>query len=334
MRKIKYLSPSSLACYEKDPKEFYIRYLADAKTPRPTQTKPMSVGSAFDAYVKSYLYKELMGVSTGFDFEELFEKQVEEPNRYFARAAGLHCFEQYQASGVLIDVLKLLESGSEVEFEIEVIRGISRSDSPLVITKEWDTLPESTIPVLGKPDLRFRLSCGTLVTLDWKVNGYCSKSGAATKRGYVKFTDVGILGKNHGTRHRDCIIGNGCKSDVDSFAINIAEPFENYYEQHADQLCTYSWNNGAKVGEPAIVCIHQLAWKTGHLAVVDYRGMISQSYQEHLFDRYKNLWDVIEGGFLVLSFEERELLEKIAAQAAENPDSDFEKMFIDMTRGY
>ena len=52
MRTPKYISPSALKLFEKNPTEYYLKYLADAHPPRSPQTQPMSVGSAFDAFVK------------------------------------------------------------------------------------------------------------------------------------------------------------------------------------------------------------------------------------------------------------------------------------------
>ena len=56
MRKPEYLSPTSISLHEKDVDEFYSRYLADNKMPRMAQTQPMAIGSAFDAFCKSYLH--------------------------------------------------------------------------------------------------------------------------------------------------------------------------------------------------------------------------------------------------------------------------------------
>ena len=73
---MRYLSPTSLSTWKKcvdagDMTEFFIRYLADKRPPRPPQTIPMAVGSAFDAYVKCYIMDRLGIKGEGFDV--LFE---------------------------------------------------------------------------------------------------------------------------------------------------------------------------------------------------------------------------------------------------------------------
>jgi len=61
MRIPAYLSPSALGVFEKDREQYYLKYLADNRPPRMPQTEPMAVGSAFDAFVKSYLHHSLFG---------------------------------------------------------------------------------------------------------------------------------------------------------------------------------------------------------------------------------------------------------------------------------
>ena len=59
MREIKYLSPSSISTFFDDRTEFYLKYCAENRPPRMKQTQPMSVGSAFDAFVKNHLVYSL-----------------------------------------------------------------------------------------------------------------------------------------------------------------------------------------------------------------------------------------------------------------------------------
>ena len=44
------LSYSSMTLWEKNPEEFYLRYLAEHPAPRLPQEPPMAVGAAFDAW--------------------------------------------------------------------------------------------------------------------------------------------------------------------------------------------------------------------------------------------------------------------------------------------
>jgi len=156
MRQPKYLSPSSLACFYNDRTAYYLRYLADNRPPREKQTKPMAVGSAFDAYVKAHLEKCLFGKEL---FEELFESQVEEHNRDWAREAGKHVFDAYRVSGALKDLLIELQQSKEPP----VFEG--------TINEEVNG-----VPLLGKPDVFFINKYDAHIIFDWKVNRQCRKT--------------------------------------------------------------------------------------------------------------------------------------------------------------
>lgn len=163
MRQLQYLSPSSIDVYRQSPEQFYIQYLADMRPPRPPQTQPMAIGSAFDAYAKSHLAR-------GIDFETLFAAQVEEQNRAWAKPNGQHVYKMYQRVGAK-DSLKA-ELGTAARYESE-IRGTIDG-----------------VPFLGRPDVHWD---GTV--FDWKVNGYLSKRTTSPAKGYVElFTVNGMMG--------------------------------------------------------------------------------------------------------------------------------------------
>jgi hypothetical protein len=162
---MEYLSPTSYQCYLRDPKEFYIRYMASVKPPRPLQTPAMAIGSAFDAYIKSFLIKRL-GLN-GSSFEEIFESQVEPQNRDECLVSGKYIFDEYIKSGALADLLLDLKDTSP-HFEDCVQKTV------------WG------VPLLGKPDIWF----GNVV-FDWKVNGYYSKSAPSPKPGYKMIYPTG-----------------------------------------------------------------------------------------------------------------------------------------------
>jgi hypothetical protein len=67
----------------------------------------MSIGSSFDAYAKSWLHENLFGKGNDprFEFQALFEAQVEPHNRDWALQNGQYVFEQYKQSGALSDLL-------------------------------------------------------------------------------------------------------------------------------------------------------------------------------------------------------------------------------------
>ena len=121
MRRREYISPSAYKIFKTDLEQFYIQYLADEKTEREPQTSAMSIGSSFDAYVKAYLHKVIYGQQGDprFEFEPLFEAQVEPHNRDWARKHGAYVFDCYKTSGALADLLTELETAMEPpSFEI------------------------------------------------------------------------------------------------------------------------------------------------------------------------------------------------------------------------
>src|SRR6266404_6874123 len=85
---MEYLSPSSIGLFFSDLKEFYMHYLCPEKPPRDPQTAAMACGSAFDAYVKSYLYENLIGKDPKFEFDTIFQAQVEAQHRDYVLKIG------------------------------------------------------------------------------------------------------------------------------------------------------------------------------------------------------------------------------------------------------
>jgi hypothetical protein len=193
MRRPEYLSPTSLALFRKDTTEFYLNYLSDNRPPRIPQNQPMSIGSAFDAYVKSYLHTALFGVGNDprYGFESLFEAQVEPHNRDWARDHGQYVFNQYKSAGALADLMTELRGAQgEPRFEFEAKGAVNGYREPAV-----KRLGE--VVLMGKPDCHFINNQGAHVILDWKVNGYCSPSAHSPKPGYIRMRSAGKT--NHGS---------------------------------------------------------------------------------------------------------------------------------------
>lgn len=274
MRMPKYLSPSSVMTYRKDPREFYLKYLADNRPPKIPQTGPMSVGSAFDAILKSHLHKELYGnygEGDMFSFGKLFEAQVEPHNRDFAKTAGMVTFLAFKSSGALADLMLMLSGASgEVKFETTIEGRVSHAADKV----------SGVVPLLGKPDCYFRISDFTVI-IDFKVNGYCSKSNTSPKKGYVKIYPSG-------GQHKDCCIKN-----INTINVNIAQPLEIINEEWALQDCIYGWVLGAPVGSQIIGSILQVSGQPGNQRVSSYNSLITQPYQVGLFIEILALWGKI-----------------------------------------
>ncbi len=328
MRIPRYISPSSLSKYEYSQEEYYLGYCADKRPPRFPQTQPMSIGSAFDAYVKAYLSKNLFGeVREGYSFTEMFEEAVEKQHHDRAIVAGKWAFECYRKSGALADLMLELELAiEEPRFEFKVEGRVS-----------MDAEVEG-IKFLGKPDLFFKTRDGAHVIFDWKVNGWCSKSGASPKGGYLKIRDgwdeeFASPSRGRGGMHKNCqpMWASGLQ-------INVGKFFEQVDKKWADQLTIYGWVLGEPVGAPLIIGIEQLCCKPGVgdkplVRVASHRGYVSAKYQKALYDRALKLWKAIHSGRLLdeENWKERQATLDLTHQAY-GGDGEHDDWFEKMTR--
>ena len=331
MRTPTYLSYSSFSLYEKDVEEFYLKHLADNRPARMPQERPASVGSAFDAYAKSALYETLFGKGHNpkYEFQALFEAQVEPHNRDWALVEGQYIFDCYKVAGQYDVLLGLLQKSIEpprMEFEVK---------AELV-----------GVPFLGKPDLRYVLPGPLNVIHDFKVNGYCGKTGTSPNKGYMICNDGfqagpgGKQNKSHGTAHKQF-------KPIELHGLTIDEGhLEDCSTSWADQLSLYGWAMGEKIGDPFVLAIDQIVAKPvpeGRplLRVSSYRARVRRSYQEHLALRLKSCWDVIQSGhiFRTLSAEDSAMRmtlldgQAVAAQGGTPTDDFFNEVVRAKYRG-
>lgn len=287
MRQLKYLSHSSFATYERDPEEFYIKYLAETRAPRVPQERPAAAGSAFDAYAKSELSEALFGkgADPSNEFEALFEQQVEPHNRDWALPEGKYTFDCYKESGAYDDLLALLlKAKTEPRFEFTV-----------------EAVLEG-VPFLGKPDLQFTTEHNIKIVHDWKLNGYVSKSATSPTKGYMICRD-GFKdrkpNKSHGTAHKQFV-----PFDFNGLVIDQGY-MEDISTSWADQLSLYGWALGEKIGDQDVVLqIHQIVAKPmpderPQLRIAEFRCRVRDSYQEHLIKRLKKVWGHITSGHIL-----------------------------------
>lgn len=329
MRTPKSLSYSSMSLFEKQPEEFYLRYLATHRPPRLPQEPPMAVGSAFDAYVKSTLAYALFGnaMSDQFEFGTIFESQVEPQCRDFALKAGKHVWRAYKFCGAYDDLLALLEkSTTPPRFEFSVEGKIGDA------------------PFLGKPDLQFTPDLGHGpfdCIFDWKVKGYCSKYGASPSKGYQVCLDgfkAEKPSRSHGKEH-----GKFVAMDYRGMTIN-----EGYLEwcndEYADQLTLYGWLLDEEVGDESVVLgIEETVAKylgegiPPQLRYARHRARVKGEYQQKLFDRVQRCWKAITTGhiFTDMSKEDNdarcEVLEQMSTGLASDT-SDEGQWFSEVTR--
>ncbi len=306
---IEYLSPSRISTFYKSPKEFYLRYLCPHRPPPMLQTQPMAVGSAFDAYVKAWLYKSLYGSNDPkYSFAALFETQVEAHNRDWAKMAGAYAFSQYKELGALGDLLLMLQKAvGDARFEFEV-RGVVNDGPEALARVVSDGEGHKPIVFLGKPDLAFDLANGTKVVLDWKVSGFCSKYGVSPMPGYVN-----LRGRKGGTTaHERASIG--FKGSV---KINKEPPSTYFNQDWLTQTCIYSWLLGIEVGSEFLIAIDQLACKPDlkdmpDIRVSEYRCVIPPEDQFAIYEKARHVWEVAHSDhfFRDLSYEESKDQEK------------------------
>jgi hypothetical protein len=332
--------------WRQDKTEFYLKYLADDRPPRLAQTRPMSVGSAFDAYVKSYLHRSLFGDSDPkFEFTTLFETQVESQNRDWAIEAGEYCFHAYKTSGALADLMLLLNNSPlDPRFEFTATGIVDASESSNT------GLPESTTSVrdgvlaaignvvlLGKPDAQFVTAAGTDVVLDWKVNGFCSI--ASPKPGYVKIRDGWDASREKPSRGANTAHPSAWPVMERGLMMNTSKSLHQVDNDWALQLSIYSWLCGEPVGGDFVVAIDQLVCKPDTvdcplIRVAQHRNFISSEYQEALYQEIQEIWGVVQSSWIFRDVSEAESQERCAildGQAAALRDAG--SWFTSVTRG-
>lgn len=299
MKMLEYLSPTRINMYYQDPQQFYLNYLSEFRPDREPQTAPMSVGSAFDAFAKSYLYEALFGKGSDpkYSRDALFEAQVEKQHRDFALEAGAYAFSEYKKSGALADLLLELQ-GSIVKprFEFEV-KGVIDGK------REGVTRNVGPVTFLGKPDVFFINTAGAHVILDWKVNGYLSKHPPSPMKGYVRLRQNTI---NKG-QHKDCHLIND-----KGIMINGMCCLEDCNEDWARQLTIYAWLCGEDIGGDFIVAVDQLVCKADgysnypDIRVAEHRLKVRKEHQWRIFAQAQFIWEVVSSDHFFREFSKEE----------------------------
>jgi hypothetical protein len=271
------MSPSSIKIFERDIEDYATKYLLKNRPPRPPQTQPMSVGSAFDAFAKSYLYRNLFGNYGSFDKTTIFESQVEEHNREWAWKAGQDCFDKYKACGALQALMSELgKAVGEPRFEFSVEDHVEFNGFEM--------------PLLGKPDIYFVNQYGVRVIYDWKVNGYCSERNTSPMKGYVICRD---LNKWTNYPHKNAVI-----TPYKGVQINAMMYLEEGNRDWADQLSIYSWLMGEPIGgENVVFGIDQITGP-GCSRISSHRLRIKSEWQTHLAERVCQIWEIIDSGHI------------------------------------
>lgn len=241
----------------------------------------MAVGSAFDAYVKNLIHIEMYGPratrGTDFDMFTILNSQVEEEFRETAVKIASDLFTQYLDSGAYDSLAAEVKAGSDLGMEF---------------TKQGEV---GGVPLLGKPDLRFRNEAGLHVITDWKVNGSMSATGASPQVGYRMCHDYGSRThlKSH-PKFTGTLVGGTLVSDV---------PMDQTTPYWAEQLAMYGWLCGEPVGsQDFVVRIEQIACrpvKTRELPRAKFAqhvARVSEEAQRGLLERLQRCWEACQTG--------------------------------------
>jgi len=310
MRVPKALSPTSVRKFFENRQDFYLQYLSENKNPRPPQPDYMSVGAGVDACVKSQICYDVFGTTKGteFEFEKLFETQVEAHARDFTLPRCKDIWYQYVECGAYASLRDdVLGSPQEPEMEFRVVRTVGG------------------VPMIGYPDLRYIDRRDIHVVCDFKVNGSTSKTGASPFQGYKVARDC--YGSNtHGKSHKKYE-----PLDFNGLEIN-ATSLDEVCDYWADQLSTYSWLLGEEVGsQDFVVRMEQFAMrkvKSRELPrgkFVTHLNRISASYQNEVLEQYRLAWRLINSGhiFTALTREKSDELCETLDRSAETPKGMF-----------
>jgi len=313
---IKYLSPSSIACFQESEEEFFLRYMV--RVPRAPQTQAMAAGSAFDACCKAYILVEVCKEEIGplmdqtndnleqklkkygtvyepvqYDsdksdhmnaYECLLAESVESQNVSWARDVGKRIFVDYRACGALENLLGDMEPGT---------------------CKPIDSLEKVVdgIPLLGKPDLMYRSRRFSLqVVDDWKCNGFCTSRTVSPTPGYVDMFPSRAM-------HKNCILELGAGMSINTQVVP---------EIYKLQLVIYKL-----LADADVVGISQLVFDNkSQLRVAKHRYRVSDSLSQEVVNDAKFLWNCVldyhsSGSFASINAERCSQLQKQAGILAD-----------------
>jgi hypothetical protein len=292
MRAPKHISPSSLARWEDRREEFYIMHLSEVRTERSPQQIYMAAGSAFDAFVKSRIHRDVFGEQktkgSPYELATIFESQVESHVRDEAYKLGEYLMSVYIKTGaysnLIADILKCNQP-PQMEFSV------------------YGTV--NGVPITGKPDLRYVTKEFVHVIGDWKVNGSYSDYGVSPVQGYQRALSL----------KKDEIKTEVHKKYLPNLYKGVeinANGLDTFSPDWATQLTMYAWCLGEEPGDADyVVRMEQLACrknKNGDLnvKVATHMSQIDQRFQMDVMRRLMDCWTAIQKGhiFTDLTLEE------------------------------
>ena len=296
---------------------FFEQYLSPVRTKRPPQFDFMAMGSALDAYVKSAIHTAVHGENatkgTMYEFETLFEAQVEPHVRDIVLSRSTDLWNQYVESGAYGSLLTdIVQSPYAPEMEF---------------TAKGDV---EGVPLLGKPDLRYITKEGIHVISDWKVNGSMSKTGASPTQGFKICRDnykSNTHGKPFKARRLKTDQPDKVYKDYDPFDFKGLEINRRYLDEYspdwATQLAIYSWLLGEPIGgEDYVIRMEQIACRPvksqplPRAKFATHMSRIGKDFQIEVLTRVKMCWETILSGHIFTDVN-RERSDEICDQLVE-----------------
>jgi len=261
------LSYSGFNSFWNYPQEFALRYLMPVPVPRTKTTKPMCIGTGFDAWVKFHLNKDL---DLGLDHltYELQTTNIPDDLRIWTEQEGHGLFKLYKEQGAYGDLLTLLEGADAVIMEEHFERLLDLGEG-------------RSIKLHGYPDLVF-LKWDRWFVIDWKVNGFCSKWGVSPAPGFWRSRPSD---KHHKTYS---------KGMVGDFEFNDAKCFSNWHKDWPTQLLFYHWMVNQKPLDRLYVGVEQLACSPKGIRSVSHRGALSPHFELEVKEKLIKFLTAIE----------------------------------------
>lgn len=271
---MKYISPSGLFCWRADKDEFYRRYVARNRPPRPVQTMPMAVGSVFDGLIKAWVDGGTGRMNEWVDaYMEGADEDVDmtdESSRVEALGHGKSAWYTYKEEGGLGTLEKLLDGADSINTEGDMLIDVEG------------------VPIRMKQDLIVKRG-DVWVVLDWKVNGWMAKSRISPSKGWWSCGGGG---------HRDHVPGV-----VGDVAVDLGD-FKTLNPKWWTQLQTYSWGVGTGDGE-VVGLIHQVL---GRDRVCFYGGVLGCG--AGLLDEYRSVVEIARSDWFFRELSKEESIDR------------------------
>lgn len=286
-----YLSPSSLAAFEKQPNKFYLQRMAPDPWPYDPQGIAAAVGSAFDARIKQH-YCQLLGkenevrdfvIRNSYISEEK-KRALRQANFYEALCKTNIDTEHYDEA-VQVGI-NLYQFASKTPF-------IRRKIEKVEVHRNFTLFGEHNVPLFMKLDAAVMAEDGKLSPTDWKVMGYNSQ--ASPKKGYKEIYDGMTVVDRHKNYREDI-----CFSEIDL--------------SWARQLCIYGWGLGRTIGTPFKAYIDALVIRKTGVRAVHYEAWISSKFQAEVVKSLRKAWKSIRSNEFVLSLGEERCLVEMEAR--------------------